>query len=158
MSARPAATAVRSRSAPEDAELAARLRIAVGGLVRWLRQQDPGSLSPAQLSALLSVEAYGPLRIGDLAARERVSAPTMTRLVDVLAEAALVGRRTDPEDGRGQLVALSAAGESLLADIRRERTTLLVQRLAALDPDDRAALAAALPALEALREGRAVSS
>ena len=136
----------------DDAELAARLRIAVGGLVRWLRQRDPGSLSPAQLSALLSVEAYGPLRIGDLAARERVSPPTMTRLVDVLADAGLVDRRPDPEDRRGQLVELATAGGGLLAEIRRERTTLLSQRLAALSPADRAALAAALPALEALQE------
>jgi len=137
---------------PDDAELAARLRIAVGGLVRWLRQRDPGSLSPAQLSALLSVELYGPLRIGDLAARERVSPPTMTRLVDVLAEARLVDRRPDPEDRRGQLVELAPAGGALLAEIRRERTTLLSRRLAALPPEDRAALAAALPALEALQE------
>jgi DNA-binding MarR family transcriptional regulator len=136
---------------PDDAELAARLRIAVGGLVRWLRQTDPGSLSPAQLSALLSVEAHGPLRIGDLAARERVSPPTMTRLVDVLADARLVDRRPDPEDRRGQLVELATAGSTLLAEIRRERTTLLSQRLAALSAEDRAALAAALPALEALQ-------
>jgi DNA-binding MarR family transcriptional regulator len=153
MSTRPAATAARTAPEPDEAELAARLRIAVGGLMRWLRQRDPGSLSPAQLSALISVEAHGPLRIGDLAARERVSAPTMTRLVDVLAEARLVERRPDPEDGRGQLVELSATAVALLADIRRERTTLLVRRLNALAPEDRAALIAALPALEALREG-----
>ena len=98
------------------------------------------------------MEAYGPLRIGDLAARERVSPPTMTRLVDVLADAGLVDRRPDPEDRRGQLVELATAGGGLLAEIRRERTTLLSQRLAALSPADRAALAAALPALEALQE------
>ena len=75
--------------------------------------------------------------------------------MDVLAEAGLVGRRPDPEDRRGQLVVLSDAGAALLADTRRERTTLLVQRLRALAPEDRAALAAALPALEALRDGPA---
>jgi DNA-binding MarR family transcriptional regulator len=151
VSTRPAA--VRDRTDLDDAELAARLRLAIGGLVRWLRQRDPRSPSPAQLSALVSVESYGPLRIGDLAARERVSAPTISRLVDVLAGAGLVGRRPDPDDRRGQLVALSERGAALLADIRRERTTLLARRLEALAPEDRAALAAALPALEALREG-----
>lgn len=40
-----------------DAELAGRLRVAVGLLVRWLRQRDPGQLSPATLSALITVEA-----------------------------------------------------------------------------------------------------
>jgi DNA-binding MarR family transcriptional regulator len=75
----------------------------------------------------------------------------MTRLVGVLADAGLVARETDPVDGRGSLVALSPAGRALLEEIRRERTSLLVNRLAALSAADRAALAAALPALEALR-------
>jgi DNA-binding MarR family transcriptional regulator len=146
-----APTAVVRRPPPDDAELAGRLRIAVGSLVRWLRQSDAGRLSPAQLSALVTVETQGPLRIGDLAARERVAAPTMTRLVGVLAEAGLVHRETDPVDGRGSLVGLSREGRALLEEIRRERTSLLVSRLAALSAADRAALAAALPALEALR-------
>ena len=55
-----------------DAELAGRLRVAVGLLVRRLRQRDPGHLSPAQLSALVTIEAAGPVRNGDLAARENV--------------------------------------------------------------------------------------
>jgi DNA-binding MarR family transcriptional regulator len=151
MHAAAAPTAVVRPAPTDDAELAGRLRIAVGSLVRWLRQSDPGQLSPAQLSALVTVEAHGPLRIGDLAARERVAAPTMTRLVGVLADAGVVARDTDPVDGRGSLVGLSPAGRALLEEIRRERTSLLVSRLAGLSAADRAALAAALPALEALR-------
>lgn len=140
--------------APDHAELAGRLRLAVGALVRWLRQRDPGSLSPTQLSTLGQVDLHGPLRIGDLAGRERVAAPTMTRQVGILADAGLVDRGPDPTDARGSLVAVTDAGRALLAEVRRERTTLLVQRIADLPPDQQAALAAALPALEALTSRR----
>jgi DNA-binding MarR family transcriptional regulator len=133
-----------------DAELAGRLRVAIGQLVRRLRQQDPNGLSPAKLSALLTVEASGPIRAGDLAARENVAAPTMTRLVGAMAEAGLVTRGPDPTDARGSLVALTPTGAAALEAVRRERTSSLSTRLARLTPAQRAALEAALPALEAL--------
>jgi DNA-binding MarR family transcriptional regulator len=133
-----------------DAELAGRLRVAVGLLVRRLRQRDPGHLSTAQLSALITVEASGPMRSGDLAVREKVAAPTMTRLIGVMADAGLVTRGPDPSDARGSLVALAPGGAAALAAVRRERNNILSRRLAALPAEQRAALAAALPALEAL--------
>jgi len=135
-----------------DVELAGRLRVAVGLLVRRLRQRDPGHLSPAQLSALVTIEAAGPIRNGDLAARENVAAPTMTRMVGALEEAGLVNRRPDPSDARGSLVSLAPGGAAALRALRRERNNILIQKLAALSPEQRAALEAALPALEALRD------
>ena len=135
-----------------DVELAGRLRVAVGLLVRRLRQRDPGHLSPAQLSALVTVEAAGPIRNGDLAARENVAAPTMTRMVGAMEEAGLVNRGPDPSDARGSLVSLAPGGAAALRALRRERNNLLIEKLAALSPEQRAALEAALPALEALRD------
>lgn len=136
----------------ELAEIAGRLRLATGLLVRRLRQHDPGQLSPAKLSALLTIEASEPIRSGDLAAKENVAAPTMTRLLGVLVEAGLVHRNPDPTDARGSLVTLAADGVTALETVRRERTTLLVARLRRLSGDQREALVAALPALEALLE------
>jgi DNA-binding MarR family transcriptional regulator len=135
-----------------DVELAGRLRVAVGLLVRRLRQQDPGRLSPAQLSALVTVEAGGPMRLGDLAARENVAAPTVTRLVGAMEDAGLVSRRPDPSDARGSLVSLAPGGVAALDALRRERNNLLSRKLAALPAEQRAALEAAVPALEALLE------
>ncbi len=135
-----------------DAELAGRLRVAVGLLVRRLRQRDPGHLSPAQLSALVTIEAAGPVRNGDLAARENVAAPTMTRMVGAMEEAGLVSRGPDPSDARGSLVSLAPGGAAALRALRRERNNILIEKLAALPPEQRAALEAALPALEALRD------
>lgn len=133
-----------------DGELAGRLRLVIGLLVRRLRQRDPGHLSPAQLSALVTVEASGPMRSGDLAAREKVAAPTITRLIGTMVDAGLVTRGPDPSDARGSLVALAPGGVEALAAVRRERTNLLSRQLGALPPEQRAALVAALPALEAL--------
>jgi DNA-binding MarR family transcriptional regulator len=47
-------------------------------------------------------------------------------------------------------VSLSTAGHQLLATVRSERTASLARRLDRLDPEQRAALTAAMPALEAL--------
>jgi len=136
---------------PMDAEerLAARLRIAVGRLSRRIRL-DSNDVPPLQLSTLVSIEEYGPLRLGELAAREAVTAPTMTRVLAALDERDLIVRSPDPDDARSTRVALSRAGSKVLADVRSQRTALLDARLASLSPDQRAALAAALPALEAL--------
>jgi DNA-binding MarR family transcriptional regulator len=133
-----------------DTELAGRLRVAVGLLVRRLRQRDPIRLSPAQLSALITVEAAGPMRSGDLAVRERVAAPTATRLIGAMEEAGLVSRGPDPSDARGSLVSLAPGGADALDALRRHRNNILVAKLEALPPEQRAALEAALPALEAL--------
>jgi DNA-binding MarR family transcriptional regulator len=133
-----------------DAELAARLRVTMGLLVRRLRQRDPGHLSPAQLSALVTIEAAGPVRSGDLAARENVSAPTMTRMVGAMEEAGLVARRPDPSDARGSLISLTPGGSAALDALRRERNNLLSRTLSRLPADQRTALVAALPALESV--------
>ncbi len=133
-----------------DAELAGRLRLTVGLLVRRLRQRDPGRLSPAQLSALVAIETAGSVRSGDLAARENVAAPTMTRMVGAMEDAGLVARSPDPSDARGSLVSLAPGGSAALGALRRERNNLLSRTLSRLPNDQRAALVAALPALEAV--------
>ncbi|HST67679.1 MAG TPA: MarR family transcriptional regulator, partial [Mycobacteriales bacterium] len=67
-----------------------------------------------------------------------------------MVEAGLATRGPDPSDARGSLVALAPGGAEALAAARRERTNLLSARVAALPAEQRAALVAALPALEAL--------
>ncbi len=59
----------------------------------------------------------------------------------------------DPQDARGVLVTLSAAGVRRLAEVRSHRTALVARRLRRLDAGQRASLVAALPALEALLVG-----
>jgi DNA-binding MarR family transcriptional regulator len=135
-----------------DAELAARLRVAVGRLQRQVRRRAVGDLTLSQISALVSIEQHGPLRAGDLAARESVSAPTMTRILAVLEERGLVAREVDPADRRASSVLLTEQGRDVLGRLRRERTAFLEDRLAHLDADGRRRLADAVEVLEELVE------
>jgi DNA-binding MarR family transcriptional regulator len=132
-----------------DPYLAARLRIAVARLSRRIRL-DTNDVPPLQLSTLASIEQHGPLRLGELAVRESVTAPTMTRVLAALDERGLIVRSPDPDDARSTQVALSEAGAQVLRDVRSQRTALLDARLARLTDEQRAAVVAALPALEAL--------
>ncbi|MGI5130295.1 MarR family winged helix-turn-helix transcriptional regulator [Pseudonocardia sp. CA-107938] len=139
-----------STDAPELTELAARLRLAVGRLNRRIRIDGHESIPPLQLSALVTVELHGPLRLSELARREAVTAPTMSRVLAALDEQGLVHRAPDPQDARGVLITLSEVGAAAVNEVRTTRTALVARRLARLDDAQRAAIAAAMPALEAL--------
>ena len=138
---------VRRRS---DAELAARLRLVVGRLNRRIRIDGQESVPPLQLSAMVTVEEHGPLRLSELARREAVSVPTMSRVLAALDEQGLVVRTPDPQDARSVLVTLSDEGERRLAEVRSHRTALVARRLGGWTRRSGRRLAAALPALEAL--------
>ena len=135
---------------PESAIDAARLRVAIARLSRWLRRHELAGLTPTQLSALSTVERAGPLRLGDLAAAEGIAPSTHTRLVTALEERGYVVRQPVPGDARASTMAITAAGHEMLEMLRRESTTRLAESLSTLSPGQLHALAEALPALEQL--------
>jgi DNA-binding MarR family transcriptional regulator len=132
------------------ADTAARLRLVMLRLARALRHQGSTVLSPSQVSALASVDEFGPLRISALANLESVGAPVATRVVASLEELDLLKRTEDPEDKRASLVELSDHGRSVLSALVNERTIGVRSRLERLTPAERARVDAALPALEKL--------
>ncbi|HVT22186.1 MAG TPA: MarR family transcriptional regulator [Mycobacteriales bacterium] len=132
------------------AETAARLRVVIARLARQLRQHSPGGLTPSQWSALAMVDTHGPLRIGDLAEREGVSAPTATRVVASLEELGFLSRTTDPADRRTSYIALTDVGRDKIESMRRSQSTELVQRLSAMPAQDVRRLVDLLPVLESL--------
>jgi DNA-binding MarR family transcriptional regulator len=138
---------------PSDAEVAARLRLTLGRLHRRLRSRTPSSLTSSQVSALASVEELGPVRLSDLALAEGVSLPTLSRLVGSLETQRLLVRKPDPDDGRAAQLHITPKGRAELDRLRTERSAVLLERLATLDPGQRAALVDALDALEALARG-----
>lgn len=133
-----------------DVELAARLRMTLGRLNRRVRQHGPQTLTSSQASTLASVEALGPVRLGDLAAHEGVSAPTQSRLVASLENQGMLRRAPDADDRRATLLDITTEGRRQLERLRTERSAFLVQRLGALSGGQRAALIAALDALDTL--------
>jgi len=90
----------------------------------------------------------GPVTLGDLAAAEQVRPPTMTRIVDALAEHGLVAKKKNAQDGRSTLIHATAAGKRLLMQGRKRRVRALAVQIAALKAEDRKALANAAEILK----------
>jgi DNA-binding MarR family transcriptional regulator len=133
-------------------DLASRLRLAIARTARRLRQEAGEELSPSKTAALATIDRHGPLTPSELAARERIQRPTVTRIVARLEEDGLVQRTRDPQDRRSSLVALSPAGRELLARGRTRKDAYLARRLRELDADERATLQRAAAILERLLE------
>ena len=135
---------------PEAVDLAARLRLSAARLARRLRQESDANLTPSQLSALASVDRHGPVTLGRLAEIERVSPPTITKIVGKLEAEGLLTRQVDGQDRRVTRVTATPAAVALLAETRRRKDAWLANRIAALDTDQQTRLAAALDVLETL--------
>jgi DNA-binding MarR family transcriptional regulator len=131
---------------------AARLYLAIGRLSRSLRRSSAMGLGHGSMSALATVVHGGPLRTGDLAAREGVTAPTMTRIVAFLVAGGYVVREPDPDDRRAWLVRATEHGEQVITEVRSARSQALLDRITRLPETDRATLLAALPVLESITE------
>lgn len=123
---------------------------AVDRLSMWLRRAAPTAVSSSTITTLDTLNTHGPQRISDLAAREAISQPGMTGLVNRLEAAGQAERIADPSDGRVALVRITELGRAVLADRHTARAELLQHELESLDEADRAALAAAVPAIQRL--------
>src|SRR3954452_7779470 len=135
--------------------LAVRLRLAITRTSRRLRQESGSGLSPTATAALATVDRHGPLTPSELAQRERVQRPTITRLVARLEEMGLLARAADPGDKRSSLLSITPEGRTLLAEARERKDAYLASWLEGLDADERAALDRAAGILERLlEEGR----
>ncbi len=133
-----------------DLELAARLRVAIARLSRQLRQQAGSPLTPTLQSVLASIALYGPLSLGDLAVREQVAPPTITKLLGRLDELGLIERQRGADDRRVILVSLTEAGRAQFEESRHRRTAWLEERLRQLDGLDHTQLTQAVELLEAI--------
>ncbi len=128
------------------------------GLVRLIRQlATAGDLSMTAASVLGRLMRDGPQRLTELANNEGVSQPGMTQLVARLERDGLVRRTASTDDRRGVLVEVTDTGGELVERRRVQRAEALQQLLSLLDPDDRAAINHALPALTRLVEARTTS-
>ncbi len=129
--------------------LADRIHSAAIHLLRKLRRQDANSgLNAPRLSALSVIVFAGPVTLGDLAQAEQVRPPTMSRIVDALAEHRLVTKRKNAKDGRSTRIAATQAGRNLLMRARERRVRALAQQIGALDAAERAALQTAADILK----------
>lgn len=118
--------------------LASRLRLAVVRLNRRLRAQRTNStVSLTQLAAMSTLWKCGPLTPGELAAKEGVQPPSMTRVIAALEEFGFVTRKPHPTDGRQAIVALTDEGRAFHDAEVSAREAWLDRRLAELDDEER---------------------
>lgn len=96
-------------------------------LVRRVRY-NTAALPPSFFAALVSIE-HGCTTAAELAARERVSAPSMSRTISELVERGYIDREQDAEDKRRMLLTVTPAGRAALAAARQERTEWMSERL-----------------------------
>ncbi|NII40694.1 DNA-binding MarR family transcriptional regulator [Curtobacterium flaccumfaciens] len=93
---------------------------------------DAGGMEPWEFDVLSALRRAGdPYELSPkvLLQQTLVTSGTMTNRVDRLASRGLVARRTDPRDGRGILVSLTAAGrqavDGAIADLLRAERDIL---------------------------------
>ncbi len=120
-------------------------------MTRRLRQQTPTEgLTLTQLSALSVVWREGPLTAGDLAAKEQVRPPSITRVLTGLEALGLVRRTENPRDGRQVMVHITDEGDRRLREYVRARELWLERQLAAMTEQEREILTKASGLLDRL--------
>jgi DNA-binding MarR family transcriptional regulator len=142
-----------------DTALAEQLYAAVGLLRRHARRiggrpwgDSAGDRAPttAQLELIRLVRRTPGLSVADAAAELGVAPNTVSTLVRQLTDAGILERGRDAADGRVVRLQLSADTRRRVEQWRDRRTAVTARALAGLPPDDRAALARALPILAAV--------
>ena len=130
--------------------MASALRPTILRLARRPRQRraPDADRGTGQLQAMGCLFRNGPMAIGELAQREKVKPPSMTRTVDSLEDLGLATREASDVDRRRSMVALTATGRALVIKDRQRRDAWLTQRVAALTPQERDILRQAIPLLE----------
>ncbi|WP_333775874.1 MarR family winged helix-turn-helix transcriptional regulator [Streptomyces sp. IBSBF 3136] len=133
--------------------LAAALRLAMGRIVRRLRQAHAvGDLTLSEVSVLARLAAAGPDSPGALAELERVRPQAMATTLAGLEQRGLVSRAPDTADGRRAIVSVTGAGRGVLEERRSESVDRLARALDEFSPEERAALRAAMPLLDRLAD------
>jgi len=138
----------------DTAAVADALRPVLLRVGRELRREARAvGISPEQVSLLVAIKYAPGIGVRELAARERVSPPAMTKHVDRLERDGLVARTPSAEDRRRVGLSLTDEGQRVLRRVRSRRTAWLATRLGELSPAELAAVEAAVePLSHLLRE------
>ncbi|WP_329468445.1 MarR family winged helix-turn-helix transcriptional regulator [Streptomyces sp. NBC_01431] len=148
----PTRSALPAPARGDDASDARQLTEAVTRLRRALRASIrtdyPWETLPmAQVELLQVLAEHSPVRVSDLAARQRLATSTVSGLIGQMITNGLVTRDVDPNDRRASVVALTDAGHTQLTAWTNAHERRLDVALDTLDETDRATVRAALPAL-----------
>jgi DNA-binding MarR family transcriptional regulator len=134
-------------------QVASELRPVLLRLARELRKEtEQLGITARQATLLWLVKRSPGLSLAQLAAEEGISPPALSGHVDRLERAGLLERVRSSEDRRRVGLRLTEEGARVMRNVRARRTTWLAERLRVLDPEELAAVDAAMPALLRLIE------
>ncbi|MEA4944539.1 MAG: MarR family transcriptional regulator [Propionicimonas sp.] len=139
-----------ARAIPD--ELTSRFLSQASWFVRTVNRRAGMRHSLVAMRVLSNLQHEGDLRVGELAAREAVSQPTMTVTVNRLEQDGLVTRHPDPSDARASVVRLTASGLAELQSFRSRAAAVVRPVLADLDGADLATLTRAAELFELLSD------
>ena len=141
-------------TAPDTTELANQLRPVLLKLARELRREIHSlGVTGGQVALLVQIKQAPGIGIRELAARERISVPAISKFVGRLEEAGLVQRESVGTDKRRVGLKLTSDAHRVLRSVRSKRTAWLAERLRTLDEDQRDAVDRAIePLLKLLGE------
>jgi len=133
--------------------VANRLRPVLLRLNRELRREIHSlGVTGGQVSLLIQIQKLPGIGVRELATRERMSVPGMSKYVARLESAGLVRREELAKDKRRVGLRLTDEGERVLLSVKRRRTAWLADRLRGLEPDELEAVDAAVEPLLMLLE------
>ena len=137
--------------APDTTELANRLRPVLLKLARELRREIHSlGVTGGQAALLVDIKRSPGVGVRELAARERVSVPAVSKFVARMEEAGLVRREPVGGDRRRVGLHVTEAGHRVLRSIRSKRTAWLAARLRTLESHQLDAIDAAIEPLTLL--------
>ena len=131
-------------------DVVTRLRRALRASIR--SEYSWEQLPMAQVELLQLLADRSPLRVGDIAGRQRLAVSTVSGLVGQLMAAGLVERAVDATDRRASAVSLTDAGRRQLDAWMRAHERRMHRALDGLTDEEQARLRAALPSLSRLAE------
>jgi DNA-binding MarR family transcriptional regulator len=133
--------------------VANRLRPVLLKLNRELRREIHSlGVTGVQVSLLVQIKYAPGIGVRELASRERMSVPGMSKFVTRLEEAGLIERAPVAGDRRRVGLIVTPAGHRVLRSVKSKRTAWLADRLRHLDPDELEAIDAAIEPLAHLLE------
>jgi DNA-binding MarR family transcriptional regulator len=133
--------------------LANRLRPVLLKLNRELRREVHSlGVTGGQVALLVQIKYAPGIGVRELAARERMSVPGMSKFVARLEEGGLIERKEVGGDRRRVGLHVTSAGHRVLRSVKSKRTAWLAARLRTLDDEQLAALDAAIEPLSLLIE------
>ena len=137
----------------DTTSLANRLRPVLLKLNRELRREIHSlGVTGGQVSLLVQIKYAPGIGVRELAARERMSVPGMSKFVARLEEAGLIERHEVGGDKRRVGLHVTPAGHRVLRSVKSKRTAWLSARLGTLDDEQLEALDAAIEPLSLLLE------